>query len=120
LSTLVIKMNQNSELSGIAYRLKTAREYMGFSPSEIEKITKLNAEKILGFENDSLDINRDEINILAKVYRKSTEYLLTGEDRVDSEPVQFSFLARAKKGLSDNDLDEISHFANFLKASNKS
>lgn len=111
-------MNENPsrELSNIAKRLRMAREYMGFSQDDIEKITGLDTKIIEEIETGAREIVKTEIHLLSKVYRRSVDYLLTGQEPSYSGPEQFSFLARSTKGLTEHDIEEVAQFAKFLNA----
>ncbi len=83
-------------------------------------MTGLDNSAIVDIESGAREIETKELNLLSKIYRRSTEYLLTGSEPAYSGPEQFSFLARATKGLSTKDKEEVALFAEFLRASDAS
>ncbi|MBV1790360.1 helix-turn-helix domain-containing protein [Marinobacterium sp. D7] len=109
-----------AKLIQIAERLRAAREYMGFSQAEIGQMTGLDSAAIVDIESGAREVEAEELNLLSKIYRRSAEYLLTGSEPAYSGPEQFSFLARATKGLSTKDKEEVAQFAEFLRASDAS
>ncbi|OPG81548.1 transcriptional regulator [Stutzerimonas stutzeri] len=99
----------------LAERLKEAREYIGLSQDEVANVLGLSRPAVSNIESGSRKVEATELNKLAKLYRKSLEYLMTGRDPLPSGPEQLAFLARAVKGLSQQDIDEVARFAEFLK-----
>ncbi|MDR7024165.1 helix-turn-helix domain-containing protein [Pseudomonas peli] len=101
----------------IAERLRSAREYMGFSQADIAQMVGLPRTAITGIEAGSRKIEATELKHLSSLYRRSAEYLLTGCEPAYSGPEQLAFLARAINGLDPKDVDEVARFAEFLRAS---
>ncbi|EMB2835663.1 helix-turn-helix transcriptional regulator [Pseudomonas aeruginosa] len=99
----------------LAERLKEAREYVGLSQDDVANVLGLSRPAVSNIESGSRKVEATELNKLAKLYRKSLDYLMTGRDPLPSGPEQLGFLARAVKGLSQQDLDEVARFAEFLK-----
>ena len=97
----------------LAERLKEAREYVGLSQDDVANVLGLSRPAVSNIESHKVEAT--ELNKLAKLYRKSLDYLMTGRDPLPSGPEQLGFLARAVKGLSQQDLDEVARFAEFLK-----
>lgn len=103
----------------MAERLRQAREYVGLSQEEVATALGISRPAVTNIESGSRKVEATELNTLARMYRRSLEYLLTGRDPAPNGPEQLAFLARAVKGLSDRDLDEVARFAEFLKQSPK-
>lgn len=99
----------------LAERLKEAREYIGLSQEEVASVLGVSRPAVSNIEAGARKVEATELNKLAKLYRKSLEYLMTGRDPLPSGPEQLAFLARAVKGLSQQDIDEVARFAEFLK-----
>ncbi|AVI86957.1 Helix-turn-helix domain-containing protein [Pseudomonas syringae pv. tomato] len=114
-----MKMSEtdNEERLQIAERLRTAREYLGLSQAEIAQLVGLTRTAITGIESGARKVEATELKRLSSIYRRSVEYLLTGCEPAYSGPEQFAFLARAIKGLTQKDVDEVARFAKFLRAS---
>ncbi|XLX40665.1 helix-turn-helix domain-containing protein [Ectopseudomonas mendocina] len=101
----------------IAERLRAAREYMGLSQADIAQLVGLPRTAITGIESGTRKVEATELKRLSSIYRRSVEYLLTGCEPTYNGPEQFAFLARAVNGLTQNDVDEVARFADFLRAS---
>lgn len=99
----------------LAERLRDAREYVGLSQDEVAHALGLSRPAVTNMESGSRKVEATELSKLAKLYRKSMEYLMTGRDPIPSGPTQLAFLARAVNGLSQQDVDEVARFAEFLK-----
>jgi transcriptional regulator with XRE-family HTH domain len=98
-------------------RLRQAREYVGLSQEEVATALGLPRPSITNIELGARKVEATELGKLAKLYRRTLEYLLTGVEPAPSGPEQLAFLARAVNGLSANDLEEVARFAEFLKQS---
>lgn len=103
----------------MAERLRESREYVGLSQEEVANVLGISRPAVTNIESGSRKVEATELSTLARLYRKSMDYLLTGKEPVASGPEQLAFLARAVKGLSERDLDEVARFAQFLKQSAK-
>ena len=103
----------------MAERLREAREYIGLSQEDVANALGISRPAVTNIESGSRKVEATELSTLARLYRKSLEYLLTGKEPAPNGPEQLAFLARAVKGLSDRDLDEVARFAEFLKQSPK-
>jgi len=105
--------------SRIAERLRQAREYVGLSQDDVAAALGISRPAVTNIESGTRKVEATELNVLANLYRKSLDFLLTGRETATDGPEQLAFLARAIKGLSDRDLDEVARFAEFLKYSPK-
>ncbi len=103
----------------VAERLRHAREYVGLSQEDVATALGLSRPAVTNIESGIRKVEATELNILSRLYRKTMEYLLTGKEPAPNGPEQLVFLARAIKGLSERDLDEVARFAEFLKHSPK-
>lgn len=101
----------------IAQRLREAREYVGLSQEDVAQALKLSRPSITNIESGLRRIEAVELDKLATLYRQSVTYLLTGEEPVGAAPAQVAFLARALRGLSEKDVQEVARFAAFLRRS---
>lgn len=104
----------------IAERLREAREYLGLSQEEVATALGLSRPSITNIESGTRKIEAIELNKLARLYRKTVSFLLTGEEQPPEAPEQLAFLARAIQGLAQEDIDEVARFAEFLKQSPRS
>ena len=110
--------DQTEELrAAMAQRLREAREYVGLSQEEVAQALGMSRPAVTNIETGNRKVEAVELDKLATLYRQSVTFLLSGEDAVGAVPVQVQFLARAVKGLSRKDLEEVARFASFLKRS---
>lgn len=99
----------------MAARLREAREYLGLSQDEVASALKISRPAVTNIESGTRKVEALELEQLAKLYGKTVDYFLSGEQsQIDTK---VAFAARALRGLSDNDLEEVERFAEFLRAS---
>lgn len=111
---------KDAQRADIAERLRQGREYVGLSQEEVALVLGVSRPAVTNMELGQRKVEATEIVTLSKLYRRTVEYLLTGKDPITEAPEQLAFLARAIKGLSEKDLDEVGRFAEFLKNTPKS
>ncbi|WP_144157140.1 helix-turn-helix domain-containing protein [Paraburkholderia sp. BCC1885] len=99
-------------------RLREAREYVGLSQEEVAFALSVSRPAVGHIESGTRKVEAFELNKLSELYGRTVDYLLTGNAPADDTRV--AFLARATKGMSDSDMDELARFAAFLKNSPKS
>lgn len=98
-------------------RLREAREYVGLSQEDVAFALSVSRPAVGHIESGSRKVEALELNKLSELYGRSVDYFLTGGDPTDDKRI--AFLARATKGLSEGDLEELARFAAFLKNSPK-
>lgn len=101
----------------IAQRLREAREYVGLSQEEVARALGVSRPTITNIEAGNRRVEAVELDKLATLFRQSVNFLLSGEEAIGAAPEQVQFLARAVKGLSPKDMEEVARFASFLKRS---
>jgi len=101
----------------MAERLRQAREYLGISQEEVANALGISRPAVTNLEAGARKVEATELSAMARLYHRTVDYLLTGRDPVPQFPEQLTFLARAIKGLSDQDLGEVARFASFLQQS---
>lgn len=111
--------NTEEQRLQMATRLRGAREYIGLSQDDVASALQLSRPAVTNIESGARKVEATELDKLARLYRQSVSYLLTGEDSVGAAPAHMEFLARTLKGLSPRDVDEVARFADFLKRSAK-
>ena len=99
----------------IAERLRQAREYVGLSQDDVAKALGMSRANIDGIECNLRIAEITELELLARLYRSTVEFLSTGREPAPDGPEQLAFLARAIKGLSQRDINEVARFTEFLK-----
>jgi transcriptional regulator with XRE-family HTH domain len=109
---------EDEERLQLARRLRAAREYVGLSQEEVAFALAVSRPAVGHIEAGTRKVEATELNKLSELYGRTVDYLLTGN--VPAEDSRVAFLARATKGLSESDMDELARFAAFLKNSPKS
>lgn len=108
-------MSASKDRVDLAQRLRRAREYLGLSKEDVSEAIQLSQPSITLIESGGRKVEATELSRLARLYRVNVDYLLSGREPELTGPTQLSFLARAIKGLSDSDVQEVARFAEFLK-----
>ncbi|UVH57182.1 helix-turn-helix transcriptional regulator [Variovorax paradoxus] len=101
----------------MAARLKEAREYLGLSQEEVATALNIPRPAISRIESGERKVEALELEQFSKLYTRSVQYFLSGETPDDELVGKVAFAARALKGLSDKDLEEVARFASFLRVS---
>ncbi|RQT56334.1 XRE family transcriptional regulator [Burkholderia cepacia] len=102
----------------MAKRLREAREYLGLSQDEVANALGISRPAVTNIESGVRKVDALELDKLAKLYGRPVQALLTGGEP-EANDARVEFLARAIRGLSERDLNEVSRFAEFLKSSPK-
>ena len=108
----------DSQRMQLARRLREAREYVGMSQEEVAFALAISRPAVGNIEAGIRKVEAIELDKLSALYGRTVNFFLAGE--VQSDNTRVAFLARATKGLSEQDLDELARFATFLKNAPKS
>jgi transcriptional regulator with XRE-family HTH domain len=104
------------ERTKLAERLREAREYLALSQDEVARAIGISRAAISLIESGQRRVEALELKKLASVYQRSVGSL-TGEDNSHTDlPADVQHLARAAKGLSSRDREELVRFAEFLQS----
>lgn len=101
-------------------RLKEAREYLGFSQDQVATFLGVPRSAISLIEAGQRKVDAIELKKLGGLYKRPVSHF-TGEEieeSFDAEDIQH--LARKVSSLSIGDREELSRFADFLRARKKS
>jgi len=98
-------------------RLRTAREYIGYSQAEVARTLDLTRPAITNMEQGRRKVSGLELAALARLYRRPYEYFLGETTETDDPTVQALF--RAAKDLSDRDRQQVVQFAEFLRSAGR-
>lgn len=101
----------------MAARLKEAREYLGISQEEVATTLNIPRPAISRIESGERKVEALELEQFSKLYSRTVQYFLSGVRSSDELDGSIAFAARALKGLSDKDLEEVARFASFLRTS---
>ncbi|MBF3409314.1 helix-turn-helix transcriptional regulator [Burkholderia pseudomallei] len=102
----------------LAQRLREAREYVGLSQEDVATALGISRPAVTNIEAGTRKVEAVELDKLSQLYGQTVQYLLTGESATSDS--RLAFLARATDGLSEQDLEELGRFAEFLRSSGKS
>lgn len=103
---------EDAELAG---RLREAREFVGMSQGEVAEALNINRASVSLIESGRRKVSAGELRSLARLYRRSLEYLLTGQTYVDEADETIQALFRTTKELTDTDRQQVLTFARFLQ-----
>lgn len=107
--------NQRNEM---AARFREAREYLGMSQEDVAAALKLSRPAITNIESGTRKVEAVELEQLANLYGRPVNYFLTGKVPVESD-TQVAFAARALRGLTQRDLEEVARFADYLRTAGR-
>ena len=106
----------DSERTEMARRLKEAREYLELSQDDVARELGVPRTAISLMESGQRKVEALELQKLARLYQRPVGYF-TGEEAADGDlPPQVAHLARAASRLSNRDRDELTRFAEYLRA----
>ncbi len=108
--------NDEEERRQLGERLREARKYLGLKQEEVATYLKIPRTALSDIESGQRRVEAIELTRLAKLYRQPVAYF-TGEDEASASlPVDIAHLARKAADLSPQDRDELSRFAEYLRA----
>jgi transcriptional regulator with XRE-family HTH domain len=101
-------------------RIKESREYLGFSQDQVATFLGVPRSAISLLEAGQRKVDAIELKKLAGLFKRPISHF-TGEE-VDEvfDATDVKHLARKVSSLSDDDREELSRFADFLRARKKS
>ncbi len=97
-------------------RLREAREYLGLSQDEVAKYVGVPRTALSHIESGQRRIDALELKKVAVLYKRPVAYFTGDEDGDQTLPEDVAHLARAAAGLSEGDRQELSRFADYLRA----
>ena len=107
--------DDDAERRRLGERLREARKYLGLKQEEVATYLKIPRTALTDIENGQRRVEAIELTRLAKLYRQPVAFF-TGEDEVSADlPVDVAHLARRAAALSQQDRDELSRFADYLR-----
>lgn len=107
----------DSQRLEMAARLKEAREYLGLSQEEVAAALNIPRPAISRIESGERKVEALELEQFSRLYTRPVQYFLSGVKAKEELEGKVAFAARALKGLSEKDLEEVARFARFLRAS---
>jgi transcriptional regulator with XRE-family HTH domain len=97
-------------------KLREARKYLGLRQEEVAAYLKIPRTALTDIENGQRRVEAIELARLARLYRQPVGYFTGEEEAAASLPVDVAHLARRAANLSQQDRDELSRFAEYLRA----
>ena len=85
-------------------RLRTAREFLGLTQSQVASTLNMTRNMIVNIENNNRTVKSDELYKFSKLYGVSMEELVS-DDNTANDDIQL--FARGFENLSDKDKQEI-------------
>lgn len=108
--------NEEAERLELAERLKSAREYLGFSQDQVAQYLGVPRSALSNIETGQRKVEVVELKRLAELYKRPVAYF-TGETAPPSNalPPDVEHLARKASRLTAKDRRELARFVDFLK-----
>jgi len=97
-------------------RLREAREYLGFSQEEVATFLGVSRSALSLVETGQRKVDALELKKLASLYKRPVGYFTDEELQDSSFGADVKHLARKVSELSPDDREELSRFADFLRA----
>jgi transcriptional regulator with XRE-family HTH domain len=97
-------------------RLRESREYIGLSQEEVAKILSIPRTALSNIETGRRRVDALELKELAKLYKRPVAYFTGTEAFTEGLPKDVEHLARAVSDLSPRDREELTRFAEYLRA----
>jgi transcriptional regulator with XRE-family HTH domain len=97
-------------------RLREAREYLGFSQEEVARFLGVPRSALSLMEAGQRKVDAIELKKLAGLYKRPISYFTGGEADEATFGADVKHLARKASELAPDDREELSRFADFLKA----
>ena len=104
----------NADPRSMPDKLREAREYLGFSQDEVAKFLGIARSALSNIETGQRKVEAMELTRLAQLYKRPVSYF-TGEE-VPAFGAEINHLARTASELSPPDREELSRFAEYLRA----
>lgn len=112
----VSQTNDEEERRLLGDRLREARKYLGLKQEEVAGYLKIPRTALTDIENGQRRVEAIELTRLAKLYRQPVAYFTGEDDASASLPIDVAHLARKAAELSQQDRDELSRFAEYLRS----
>ncbi|MFG1307268.1 helix-turn-helix transcriptional regulator [Xanthobacter autotrophicus] len=108
--------NDDEERRRLGDRLREARKYLGLKQEEVATYLKIPRTALTDIENGQRRVEAIELTRLARLYRQPVAYFTGEDDAAAALPIDVAHLARRAAKLSQQDRDELSRFAEYLRA----
>ncbi|SRR6266849_9311317 len=110
------RAQDETERRRLGEKLREARKYLGLKQEDVAAYLNLPRTALVDIESGQRRVEAIELTHLAKLYKQPVSYF-TGEDATAAAlPASVAHLARQAVELSDQDREELSRFAEYLRA----
>jgi transcriptional regulator with XRE-family HTH domain len=110
------RREDETERKRLGERLRDARKYLGLKQEDVAAYLNVPRTALVDIESGQRRVEAIELTRLAKLYKQPASYF-TGEDAAAAAlPPDVAHLARQAAELSDQDREELSRFAEYLRA----
>lgn len=109
--------NQRKELGE---RLREARKYLGLKQEEVATYLGVPRTALVDIESGQRKVEAIELTRLAKLYKQPVSHFIGEDASAAALPPNVAHLARQAAQLSDKDREELSRFADYLRARSES
>lgn len=103
---------KQSDVRGLAERLRRARERAGLSQGQAAKLLSMHRPTLSNIEAGDRKVSAGELTLFAKIYKVSTDWLLGESTVIDS---QVKLAARKLRGLPPEDIDTVMQVIDSLR-----
>lgn len=120
MTQVAVREDDDEERRRLGDRLREARKYLGLKQEEVANYLKIPRTALTDIENGQRRVEAIELTRLAKLYRQPVAYFTGGDDASANLPIDVAHMARKAAKLSQQDRDELSRFAEYLRARSRS
>ena len=100
----------------LGIRLREAREYLGLSQDEVAKYLDIPRTALSHIESGQRGVDALELKNMAQLYKQPVVFFTGDSQGGGGMPEDVAHLARAAASLSERDRQELSRFADYLRA----
>jgi transcriptional regulator with XRE-family HTH domain len=100
-------------------RLRQAREYLNLSQDDVAKYLSVQRTALSNIEAGQRRVDAIELKRLADLYKRPLSHFTDDDEDSAGLPSDVTHLARAAAQLSVKDREELSRFAEYLRARSK-
>lgn len=97
-------------------RLRDARNYLGFKQEDVANALGIPRTALSDIEAGQRKVEAIELQRLAKLYRQPVSHFLNDDVAAAALPADVSYLARQAASMSEQDREELSRFADYLRS----
>ena len=112
----IIPTESEADRQRLGVRLREARNYLGFKQEEVANALGIPRTALSDIESGQRKVEAIELRRLAKLYRQSVSHFLDDDVAVTPLPEDVAHLARQVASMSEQDREELSRFAEYLRS----